>query len=125
MSKLPYDELSEILDSEVRHAVSKERERCAKLCEMLAAIQERSAACIRAKGVKWTWLKPTPSYEKCALELEEVAKGHRTVAHCIRMGYDPDKVDERERNAEKINLMQQEMTPAQKADLLRRMPGLQ
>ena len=100
MSIIDDDELDEMM----RGAVLRERERCAKLCEMLATIQEHSATRIRAKGVEWS-----------ALSLEEVARSHRAVALCIRNGFDPDRVDdERQRDAEKINLMQQEMTPDQK-----------
>lgn len=98
------DEIAEI----VAGAVADERERCAKLCEMLADIMDHSAARIRAKGTRWSWFKPAPGYERCAKDIDAAAAGHRTVAYCIRMGYDPKASIEHE--VEKINLMQQEMT---------------
>lgn len=89
-------------ETEFNKAVEAERERCAKLCEMLASIHEASACRWRTKGsystrALWPLFKKIvrvlPSHEKTARALEASANGPRVIARCIRAGYDPDKVE--------------------------------
>jgi xanthine/CO dehydrogenase XdhC/CoxF family maturation factor len=103
-----------------------ETERCALLCKMRGDIARESAAKFRKDGTFRGLFGGTHiayKWEKAARDMEAVGKAFDAVAHCIRMGYDPRELERKEREAEKINLMQQALTPEQAADLLRRMPG--
>lgn len=78
---------------QVEDAVSDERERCARLCEMRARISRDSAVKMRADGQYTTWFSPTthrvyPKWEKAAKTLEGVADTIDSLALCIRKGYD-------------------------------------
>lgn len=55
--------------------------------------------------------------ERCARVFEKAAA---IVAACIRNDFDPDKVDERERAAQKIALLQTEIAPDLQAEIMRR-----
>lgn len=86
-----------------------ETERCALLNEQLATIHEASAARLRAEGsytTRFLWFKPVRyvrlQWERDARVLDRAAHGLRLVAHCIRMGYDPRKLQPHERDAEQM-----------------------
>ena len=80
--------------------VMKERERCARLNEALAEKFEASAARVRVAGSFNTRSLWPPfrkitviaeKWDRTARDIEAAARSLRTVAHCIREGYDPDK----------------------------------
>jgi hypothetical protein len=87
------------MPDEIAEDVKRERERCAKLNEMLAEMHERSAARIRKKGefvtyAFWPPFKKSvvthPRWEKDARYVEACAHSLRAVANAIRKGADPD-----------------------------------
>lgn len=82
----------------VAAARADEAERCALLNEMLAGMHERSAAKIRKDGsftvrAVWPLLKKhtvvSQRWEQRARDVEAAAHSLRTVAKCIREGFDP------------------------------------
>lgn len=126
MANLTEDEIAKMLDGARRD----ETERCALLNERLADIHEASATRTRKEGsyeVRALWpfgakiVCVKPGWERNARIYEAAAHSLRTVARCVRAGHDPRKIDERLRQAEKINLMQQVLTPEQREDIKRRM----
>jgi hypothetical protein len=89
-------------DRGVAEARRDETERCARLCEALAIVHETSAARTRRErtftsraiwppGKLVTFVMP--GAERDARALEAAADGHRTVARCIRLGYDARKLE--------------------------------
>lgn len=98
MSNLTEDELHEMITK----AVERERERCARLMELRAAITEGSAAKLRAEGtfsgsefsLRWPFIRSVPcigyKWERAARDLDAFAQAMHVMAKCIRLGYDPD-----------------------------------
>lgn len=101
----------------VAHGVAKERERCARLNEMLADMYCKSADRTRKEGeftvrALWPLFKKIKvvgyRWERTARDIEAAAHSLRTVALCIRRGYDPDNVEHEDKrradalDAEKI-----------------------
>lgn len=81
-----------------RAAIMDERERCALLNEALADIHQKSADKFRVLGryttrAIWPLFKKVtcvlPGHERAARDIENVVRSLRTVAECIRKGYDP------------------------------------
>src|ERR1035437_967467 len=78
-------------------ATADERERCAKLNEMIAEIHEASARRMRELGSSRPLFWPfgarriRPAWERSAQHQDGAARSLRVVANCIRIGYDPRK----------------------------------
>lgn len=78
--------------------IRRERERCALLCEMLAARHQSNANRLRVAGTYttraiWPPLKKltrvVPKWEQGARDIEACVRSLRVVASCIRKGFDP------------------------------------
>lgn len=86
-------------DSIVEHAVTDERERCAKIAEEMASTYRAQAALVRATHTFTTrelWPPPfrkvtcvMPRWEQYARDMEAAAHSHGVVARCILRGYRP------------------------------------
>lgn len=94
MSDLTENELIELV-------VDCERERCALLCEQLAAIHQKSADRIRKEGTYtgrsiWPPFKRVthvaPAAERGAKQIEGSVRSLRVIAGCIRLRYDPHEM---------------------------------
>lgn len=91
-------EMHRCIEHATKAAVLEERERCAKLCEMLADRHQLSADRIRKEGTiePMLWGKPYVHFkwERAAQGVEACIHSLRTIADCIHEGYDPAKLKE-------------------------------